>query len=282
MHRLRQGSREEGLLRQGVLTVPSIDLALLRSQSMELAGQLDDPALFRASLRRMMESHAHRLLRRGRSMDRRCALQAWDVPGLLIREVEAALRPAAHSRPASALAAADAVWVDGKLEEKLLAAYLAGFSRGSPELRALLLRWLEGMEDPTVLHALSTRLSPPLAAENPTLFRSQLRAWMESAVPALRRFGWMALSAWQQEKSSEAIFASFELLPIIFPETDPETVRSAAKVLALLAQTVPQETRAWLEDLSPKILRQGRPFFRAALPSLSPELSAVIRPPRPE
>ena len=97
-------------------------------KTIELAGLLDDPALFRASLRSLMERHAHRLLRRGRSMDQRGALQAWDVPGLLMREVEAALRPAAQSRPDAALAAADAIWAEGKLEEKLLAAYLAGFS----------------------------------------------------------------------------------------------------------------------------------------------------------
>ncbi len=262
--------------------MPSVDLAQLRSHSIELAAQLDDPARFRTSLRRMMEQHAHRLLRRGRSMEQRGALQAWDVPGLLIREVEAALRPFAQSRPAIALAAADAIWTEGKLEEKLLAAYLAGFSQGSADLRALLLRWLEGMEDPSVLHALSTRLCLPLAADNPTLFRSQLRAWMESPVPSLRRFGWVSLSAWQEGKSSESIFAAFDLLPLIFPETDPEAIRSAAGVLVRLARAVPQETRGWLEDLSPKIFRQGRRFFRAALPSLSPELSAVIRPSRPE
>jgi hypothetical protein len=262
--------------------VPSIDLALLRSQAIELADLLDDPALFRASLRLLMEGHAHRLLRRGHSMDRRGALQAWDVPGLLIREVEAALRPAAQSRPDCALAAADAVWMEGKLEEKLLAAYLAGFSRGSADLRALLLRWLDGTEDPTVLQALSIHVCLPLAAENPTLFRSQLRAWMESPAPSVRRFGWMSLSAWQEEKSSDSVFASFDLLPMIFSETDPEAIQSAAGILARLDRSVPQETRGWLEDLSPKILRRGRPFFRAALPSLSPELSAVIHPPRPE
>jgi hypothetical protein len=262
--------------------VPSIDLALLRSQAIELAGRLDDPVLFRQSLRLLMERHAHRLLRRGRSMDRRGALQAWEVPGLLIREVEAALRPAAQNSPETALAAADAIWAEGKLEERLLAAYLAGFSRGSAELRALLQRWLEGMEDPSVLQALSCSFCIPLAAENSTLFRSQLRKWIESPVPSLRRFGWMSLSAWQEEKSSESIFTAFDLLPLIFPETDPETLQSAAGILARLAQTVPQETRGWLEDLSPKQLRQGRPFFRAALSSRSPELSAVIRPPREE
>jgi hypothetical protein len=279
---MRQGSAEESLLRQGVLIVPSIDLALLRPQAIELAGLLDDPALFRATLRLLMERHAHRLLRRGRSMDRRGALQAWDVPGLLMRELEAALRPSAQSRPETALAAADAIWAEGRLEEKLLAAYLAGFSRSPAELHSLIVRWLEDMEDPTVLRALSTRVCLPLAGANPTLFRSQLRAWMESPAPSVRRFGWMALGAWQEEQSSESIFASFDFLPIIFSETDPEAIRLAAGILARLSQTASQETRGWLQDLTPKNLQQGRPFFRAALGSLSPEFAALLRHPHPE
>ena len=215
-------------------------------------------------------------------MDRQGALQAWDVPGLLVRELEAALRPSAQSYPESALAAADAIWAGGKLEEKLLAAYLAGFSHSSGDLQALLARWLEGIEDPTVLRALSSHVGLTLAKANPTLFRSQLRAWMESPAPSTRRFGWISLGAWQEEKSSESIFASFDFLPIIFSETDPEAVQTAAGILTRLSHTAPQETRGWLEELTSKNLQQGHSFFRAALSSLSPELAVLIRSPRPE
>jgi hypothetical protein len=262
--------------------VASIDLALLRPQAIELAGFLDDPALFRTTLRLLMERYAHRLLRRGSSMVQRGALQAWDVPGLLVRELEAALRSSAEIRPELALAAADAIWAEGKLEEKLLAVYLAGFSRESADLQPLLSRWLEGMEDPLILRALSTCVCLPLAGANPTLFRSQLRSWMESPAPSVRRFGWMALSAWQEENSSESIFAAFDFLALIFSESDPEAIRLAAEILARLARTAPQETRGWIEDLTPKNLQQGRPFFRAAHGLLPPELAALLRSPRPE
>jgi len=262
--------------------MPSVDLANLRSQAIELADRLEDPAAFRASLRALMEQYAHRLLRRGRSMDQRGALPAWEVPGLLIREVEAALRPSAQSRPDAALAAADVVWKEGKLEEKLLAAYLAGFSRDSESLQTHLSRWLEGLEDPAVLRALSTNVCMPIGRANPVLFRSRLRTWLESPAPPVRRFGWMALKAWQEEASSEATFAAFDLLPVVFSETDPEAVRLAADLLAHLSRIVPQETRGWLEELTPKNVRKGRPFFRAALPSLPPELAALIRSPRRE
>jgi hypothetical protein len=262
--------------------VPSIDLASLRSKAIELAERLDDPAAFRAALRALMEQHAHRLLRRGRSMEQRGALLAWDVPGLLMRELEAALRPSARSRPDSALAAAGAVWTGGRLEEKLLAVYLAGFSGDSESLQALLSRWLEGQEDPAVLRALSMSVCLPLGKAKPLLFRSRLRTWLESPAPSVRRFGWMSLNAWQEEKASEAIFAAFDLLPAVFSETDPEAVRLAANLLTRLSKTVPQEIRVWLEELTPKNLSKGRPFFRAVMPSLPPELAALIRSPRQE
>jgi hypothetical protein len=273
---------QEGVLREGLLSMPSIDLASLRSQAIELAEQLDDPTSFRASLRSLMEQHAHRLLRRGHSMEQRGALLAWDVPGLLMREVEAALRPSARSRPDAALATADVIWTEGRLEEKLLATFLAGFSSNSESLQALLARWLEGLEDPVLLRALSTSVLLPLGKANPVLLRSRLRAWLESPAPPIRRFGWMSLNAWREEKSSEGIFAAFDLLPTVFSETDPEAIRLAADLLTGLSKTLPQETRGWMEELTPKNIRKGRSFFRAVLPSLPAELAALIHSPRGE
>jgi len=45
--------------------MPAIDLALLRGEAYELAGQLGQSAAFQISLRSLLERHAHRLLRRG-------------------------------------------------------------------------------------------------------------------------------------------------------------------------------------------------------------------------
>ena len=143
--------------------MPAINLARLRLQAYELAGLIDDPAAFQAFLHSLLDEHSHRLLRRGRSMARRGALPAWDVPGILIRELEAALLPAAQKKNERVLETASAVWISGKLEEKQLAAYLAGLSRKPGEVRALLLRWLEETDDPAVLQDLGAfldRLAP--------------------------------------------------------------------------------------------------------------------------
>ena len=257
--------------------MPSIDLARLRVQAQELAGRLGDPAAFRVSLQSLLDGHSHRLLRRGRSMARRSALPAWDVPGLLIREVEAALLPAAGKNPEAALNAARAIWPPGKLEEKQLAAFLAGFSDQPDELRGLLLQWLPETDDPAVLQDLARLTCPPLRKSNTVLFRSDIRGWINDPHPARRRFGWMALRSWAEENTSESQFAAFELLPVVFSDSDPEAILTAAGLLGCLAESSPRETQAWLSELTPKSRQQGRKFLRSALDHLPEETAAGLR-----
>jgi len=257
--------------------MPSIDLARLRVQAQELAGRIGDPSAFRTSLRSLLDGHSHRLLRRGRSMARRSALPAWDVPGLLIREVEAALRPAAESNPGAAMTAASVLWPSGRLEEKQLAAFLAGFSNDPGGLRALLQQWLGEAEDPALWQDLARLTCPPLRRSNRILFRSDVRGWIADPHPARRRFGWMALSEWAGENTSDSLFAAFDLLPAAFLESDPEAIQAAAGVLVRLAEFAPRETQAWLSELSSKSRQQGRKFLRTSLERLSGETAGRLR-----
>ncbi len=257
--------------------MPAINLARLRLQAYELAGLIDDPAAFQAFLHSLLDEHSHRLLRRGRSMARRGALPAWDVPGILIRELEAALLPATREKNDRVLDTASAIWTAGKLEEKQLAAYLAGLSHKPGEVRTLLLKWLDETDDPAVLQELAEHTSPPLRSMDTLLFKSDIRTWIEASKPACRRFGWMALKAWAEEKTSESLFAAFDLLPMIFKETDPESMQLASDLLIRLAEHHPQETQGWLSELTPKQIQQGRKYLRMTLPRLPEELGAVLR-----
>jgi hypothetical protein len=242
--------------------MPAIDLAQLRGEASALAGQLDQPAAFSASLRSLLERHAHRLLRRGRSLAKRGALPAWDVPGILIREVEAAVLPAARRNPRAALPAAAAAWPGGKKEEKQLAAFLLGLAGDPAEIRTHLLHWLDETEDPAVLQSLAAHACPPLRRSDPVLFRSDLRSWLTHPAPARRRFGWLALKTWAEERSSDSVFSAFELLPLIFPG---------------LARTSPFETQGWLTGLTPKAQRQSRRLIRLAMPRLPAETAQFVR-----
>jgi hypothetical protein len=257
--------------------MPAIDLAQLRGEASALAGQLDQPAAFSASLRSLLERHAHRLLRRGRSLAKRGALPAWDVPGILIREVEAAVLPAARRNPRAALPAAAAAWPGGKKEEKQLAAFLLGLAGDPAEIRTHLLHWLDETEDPAVLQSLAAHACPPLRRSDPVLFRSDLRSWLTHPAPARRRFGWLALKTWAEERSSDSVFSAFELLPLIFPEVDSEALQTAAELFAGLARTSPFETQGWLTGLTPKAQRQSRRLIRLAMPRLPAETAQFVR-----
>jgi hypothetical protein len=257
--------------------MPPINLLRLRTEAFELSELLGNPDSFRNSLRAIMEEHSHRLLRRGRSLAKRGALPAWDVPGLLIREMEASLRPAAEKNGPAALAAAAAIWSSGKLEEKQLAASLAGLARNPGEIRTLLLEWLKQAEDPALLQSLALHTCPPLWQSNGVLFRSDVRSWIENPVPSRRRFGWMALQAWVEGKTSESIFAAFELLSFAFAESDPEAVQTASELFIRLAEHSPQETQGWISGLSTKSLDAGWKFLRRTLSRLPGETAEFLR-----
>jgi hypothetical protein len=257
--------------------MPAIDLAQLRGEAFELAGSLERPAAFQIALRSLLERHSHRLLRRGFSLADRGALPAWDVPGILIREVEAAILPAGRKNPAAALQAAAAVWAAGRMEEKQLAAFLLGLAGDPAEIRAHLLDWLGETEDPSVLQSLADHACPPLRRADPVLFRSDLRGWITHPAPAQRRFGWLALKAWTEQRSSDAVFSAFELLPLIFAEIDSEALHTAAGLFTGLARTSPFETQGWLSGLTPKAQRQSRKLIRLALPGLPAETADFIR-----
>jgi hypothetical protein len=244
--------------------MPSINLADLRMRTQELAGLLPDAPAFRAGVRALMETHAHRLLRRGKSMSKRGALQAWDVPGLLLRELESALRPAAIADPSSALKAADLLWPDGRLEERLIAARLASVGSDPDPMRIRISRWISGLEDPVVLREIAEETCRPLRLADSVHFQADVREWINTPSAAIRRFGWMALHAWLIDLSQESALAAFDLLPLALRETDPETIRLPIDIFLFLAQTHPAESQRWLNDLPPDLLRRGRSFFRAA------------------
>jgi hypothetical protein len=257
--------------------MPSINLAELRVRTQELAGLLPDAPAFRAGVRALLEAHAHRLLRRGPSMAKRGALRAWDVPGMLLRELESALRSAAAANPEAALAAADALWPDGRLEERVIAAQLSSASMELDSQRERVDRWIAGLEDPVLARVIAMEACLPLRRGNATLFRAGIREWTDAPAASLRRFGWMALRAWLADETHDSVLAAFDLLPRALREIDPETLRVASEILPLLARSFPAETQRWLDDLPPDLLRRGRLFFRAAQPALPMEFAGQLQ-----
>jgi hypothetical protein len=257
--------------------MPSIDLVRLRAEARDLAGSLPDPTEFQMRMRALMESYAHRLLRRGRSMAQRSALPAWEVSGILLRELDSALRPAASENPDAAVSCADAIWKNGRLEERILAAHLLGYSFLADAIRQRLAEWLWEMDDPMVLEELADYACHPLRNGPPEIFRADIRGWIESRRRGMRWFGWMALDIWLRAGADEALLTALDLLLEALPESNADILRSAASVLIRTATAAPAEARKWLNDIPTAAVLMGRTFFETALPKLPAELAQEVR-----
>ena len=76
---------------------------------------------------------------------------------MVLRQIETELGPVAEKQPIQALELADALWDEGWLETRLLAAFLLG--RIPPQEERLLARltaWTQAVRDPSVRAALLT------------------------------------------------------------------------------------------------------------------------------
>src|SRR6266498_3219650 len=136
--------------------MPAIDLARLKKQTAQLADIFDQPSTFLRELREVLEFYINRSLRSS-GVAPSSVLPTYRTPVVVLRQIEKELGSVAERQPVQALELADALWDEGWLETKLLAAYLLG--RIPPQEERLLARltaWTQTVRDPDVRAALLT------------------------------------------------------------------------------------------------------------------------------
>jgi len=136
--------------------MPAIDLARLKKQTANLADIFGEPSAFLRELREVLEFYVNRSLR-SQSVAPSSVLPTYRTPVAVLRQIEKELGPVAEQQPILALELADALWDEGWLETKLLAAFLLG--RIPPQEERLLARltaWTQAVRDPEVRAALLT------------------------------------------------------------------------------------------------------------------------------
>jgi len=258
--------------------MPAIDLDDLRHWSQNLGDHVSEPEMFSSMLKRQLEAHSNRLLRRGPSLARHGALPSWNTPPAMLNEIEAAILPRAALQPEAALRLADHLWSLPSLEEKILAARLVGAAGRSEASHMRLARWVMESKDQALHEALARHAARPIRAESPDLFRHDVIAFLGERISGARRFGWRVLLEWMDESPSTASRLALEVLPRALREGDPECVRFSQLVLARVAEASPAEVLGWLAGLPDRDAQiTGRRWLRGAIPSLRPEVAAAVR-----
>ena len=249
--------------------MPAIDLARLKKQTAKLADLFDQPADFLREHREILDHYVNRTLR-SQGVAPSSVLPTYRTPAVVLRHIENELGPVAEKKPIQALELADALWDEGWLETRLLAAYVLG--RIPPQEERLLARltaWTQAVRDPSVRAALLTTSLTRLRKETPDLFLVLVKEWLH---PARQRMWSNGIQALVPLISS----SDFDNLPPIFEVVEPILKASPAalqsdmqELLSALYKASPDETMYFIQQ----VLKDTKsPLPEVTLRRMSPDL----------
>jgi len=249
--------------------MPAIDLARLKKQTAQLADLFDQPSAFLREHREILDHYVNRTLR-SQGVAPSSVLPTYRTPPVVLRQIETELGPLAEKQPILALELADALWDEGWLETRLLAAFLLG--RIPPQEERLLARltaWTQAVRDPSVRAALLTTSLTRLRKETPDLFLILVKEWLH---PARQRMWSNGIQALVPIISSPG----FDNLPPIFEIAEPILKASPAalqsdirELITTLYKASPDETVFFIHQ----ILKDTKsPLPAVSLRRMSPDL----------
>lgn len=249
--------------------MPAIDLARLKKQSAHLADLFDQPTEFLREHREILEYYVNRTLR-SQGVAPSSVLPTYRTPPVVLRQIETELGPIAEKKPIQALVLADALWDEGWLEMRLLAAFLLG--RIPPQEERLLARltaWTQQVRDPSVRAALLTTSLTRLRNETPDLFLILVKEWMHPARQRMWSNGIQALIPLINKPDFDNLPPIFDIVePII--KASPSSLQLDLQDLITALYTVsPDETVFFLHQI---ITKTKSSLPAVSLRRMSPDL----------
>ena len=254
--------------------MPAIDLARLKKQTAKLADLFDQPSEFLREHREVLDHYVNRTLR-SQGVAPSSVLPTYRTPVVVLRQIESELGPLAEKRPIQALELADALWDEGWLETRLLAATLLG--RIPPQEERLLARltaWTQAVRDPSVRAALLTTSLTRLRKETPDLFLLLVREWLHPARQGMWSNGIQALVPLIASPEYDNLPPIFEIAEPILKAAPAALQSDMQELLGALYKASPDETVYFLQQ----ILKDSKNTLTAtALRRMSPELPQELQ-----
>ena len=254
--------------------MPAIDLARLKKQIAQLADLFDQPTVFLREHREILDFYVNHSLR-SQGVAPSSVLPTYRTPVVVLRQIETELGPVAARQPIQALELADALWDEGWLETRLLAAFLLG--RIPPQEERLLARltaWTQAVRDPSVRAALLTTSLTRLRKETPDLFLILVKEWLHPARQRMWSNGIQALVPLISSPDFDNLPPIFEIIePII--RAAPATLQfDLQELIIMLYEASPDETTYFIQQ----ILKSTKsPMLAVALRRMSPEFPTELQ-----
>ena len=176
----------------------------------------------------------------------------------------------AAKQPIQALELADALWDEGWLETRLLAAFLLG--RIPPQEERLLARltaWTQAVRDPNVRAALLTTSLTRLRKETPNLFLILVKEWLHPARQRMWSNGLQALVPLISSPDYDNLPPIFEIIEPIFKISPAALQFDLQELIVTLYKASPDETIYFIQQM---LKDTKSPLLAVALRRMSPEL----------
>lgn len=254
--------------------MPAIDLARLKKQTAHLADLFNQPSDFSRELKELLDYYVNRSLR-SQGVAPSSVLPTYRTPSVVLRQIETELGPVAEKNPIQALELADALWDEGWLETRLLAAFLLG--RIPPQEERLLARltaWTQAVRDPSVRAALLTTSLTRLRKETPELFLVLVKEWLYPTRQRMWSNGLQALVPLIESEEFDNLPPIFEIVEPIFKAAPAALQFDLKDLLVALYKAAPDEALHFLQQ----ILKDTKnPLPAVALRRMSPDLPAVLQ-----
>jgi hypothetical protein len=258
--------------------MPAIDLARLKKQTAQLADLFDQPSEFLRAHREILDHYVNYSMR-SQGVAPSSVLPTYRTPAVVLRQIEKELGPLAEQKPIQALELADALWDEGWLETRLLAAFLLG--RIPPQEERLLARltaWTQQVRDPSVRAALLTTSLTRLRNETPDLFLVLVKEWLYPTRQRMWSNGIQALAPLINSPDFDNLPPIFEIVEPIL-KTSPAALQfDLQELLIALYKASPDETIYFIQQIL-KATKSPLPTvtLRRMMPELPPEFQASLR-----
>ncbi len=230
--------------------MPAIDIARLKSQASILVEKFDQPAAFLKELHEILDLYADRTLRMGVVAAPVTVLPAYRVSQAVLKQIEMELAPLASTFAEQAMALTDALWKDGYLETRLLAATLLG--KINPDTDLMLERisaWVSRTRDKQLRTALLTTSLNRLRRESPDRFLALIRGWFDPSSLKMWGNAIYALIPLLEDPSYENLPPVYEIVKPALQNAPALLQNEIADLLTALYAASPIETTYFMRQL---------------------------------
>jgi hypothetical protein len=224
--------------------MPAIQPVRLKKQVTDLAGKINQPALFIRDLHALLDLYTDHTHRAGQSGEPTPLIASYKAPPPVMRQVWNEVKPMIKGQSAEVLALCDALWAERNFDLHLLAARLLGELPLTPPDPVIdrLNSWVSQVSEDRVLDGLFEHGLMRLLHDSPERVLELVSAWMNSSDLLTQKAGLRALLSIINQFGSETIPSIFRMLTP-YMRIAPSRLRpDILAVISALAHISPPET----------------------------------------